>query len=114
MRRFGLDVDGHSGLRLLMAYLNARRFGEARCYYTRRGFHVDVELEDLVSVGKLMDVRRALGDDPMRLRYDEWKLELGLDHLVDTLFEVKEYPDGVTYRRWGFDPLEAGRGNEFT
>ncbi len=98
----GIDIDNHSGYELLKTYLNARKYGRVRTWYTKHGFHLIIYLNKSISIKDTIMLRRILGDDIKRLWFDEIKIELGLTNLIDTLFEWKKYPDGSFYKRWEF------------
>ena len=105
--RVGVDVDSHDGYRFLITYLRAMRYGDVSAYYTRHGFHVDVELKRSVSVGDALVIRGFLGDDPDRLAVDEQRVRFGSDlWRWDTLFEVR-LKGGETYARREFDPVTS-------
>lgn len=110
----GVDLDGHSGFKLLVCWLRARRLGDVSAEYTRNGFHIRVRPRGVYNPGARLDIRRCLGDDPARVEFDERRLACGLVSWVDTLFKYKKA--GVSegwFETWEFDPLlvaEPGPG----
>ena len=79
--------------------MRARRFGRVVTEYTFKGFHITIHLDRPVTLREALNIRRLLGDDPVRLEYDEAKLRYGNYMGFDTLFTHK---NGRTVRR--FDP----------
>ena len=102
--RIGVDLDGHDGFRFIVSYLRLCALGPVRCYYTRHGFHL--ELQRQASIVQNIDVRLWAGDDPERVRVDMGKAVDGDLRLFDRLF-VFRVKDGEKYTRWGFDPLRV-------
>ena len=110
--RVGVDIDSHDGLSFLTCYLRASAYGRARCYYTRHGFHVDVELYEPVTYAAALDIRRWLGDCVDRLSVDERRVSRGADlRRFDTLF-VGRLKGGVCYTRREVRPLACGPYSE--
>ncbi|MEM3703354.1 MAG: hypothetical protein QXX79_02885 [Candidatus Bathyarchaeia archaeon] len=89
----GIDLDTKNEFMLLKTVLNARRLGRVSVTETHRGYHIRIHRN--LPLEKAMEVRRALGDCPERLAFDEMKIKLGLYDMVDTLFEAKASWDGV-------------------
>ena len=75
----GVDIDKHCGYTLLLCYIRALVFGDVHCYYTRHGFHVEVDLMEPASENQALDIRRFLGDDPARLAVDEYRVNISGD-----------------------------------
>jgi hypothetical protein len=96
-----LDVERHDPLRMLMVYYNARHLYpnypvEVRT--TRKGFHVKIWKQ--ATVKEDIEVRRNLGDDPMRLWYSEQHIQWGLpNHMIDVLYEGKKNKYRQTYTK---------------
>lgn len=105
-RRLGVDLDSENQLELLKTVFNSFQFGYPRVFKTRHGYHVEVSRFDGEpwTLQQSLEVRRSLGDDPLRLAYDEMKVYAGLQELVDTLFHGKRGRDGVRYTRG--EPLD--------
>ena len=61
---------------------------------TRQGYHVKATGIER-STEQNLEVRRGLGDDAMRLKYDEFKHRIGLDEFVDTCFTMKKNRFGI-------------------
>lgn len=85
----GVDIDTHDGYVFTRTLLRARGYGEVVTDYTRKGFHLVISLPEPVSLARALDIRRMLGDDPVRLEYDEAKLRYGNYTGFDTLFKHK-------------------------
>ena len=102
--RIGVDLDGKDRLRLLMAYFNGCLIGRVEAYETGQGFHVKVWLDREWRPEEDLAARMLLGDDPMRLEWDEWRIRRGLIGWVDTLFEFKR--DLRTGKVTGEQPLD--------
>jgi len=64
---------------------------------TRHGFHVKAVGDSIekIPVETRIDLREKLGDDPRRIDYDRYKLEIGAPYLIDTLFSMKCDYDGT-------------------
>ena len=107
--RIGVDVDEHDGLRGLITALRCRSFGDVTQYYTRHGFHFEVELYERVDYSGALNIRRLLGDCPDRLAVDERRLiePDGDLRRWDTLFSVR-YKNGETYIRREIGALACG------
>lgn len=92
--RITLDKDYPRRLEVLMAYFNSLYFfGNVQVYETTKGFRFRIQAEN--TVHQNLDVRRALGDDPNRLKFDEMRIvEPKLHHWIDTGFQVK-WKDGA-------------------
>jgi hypothetical protein len=54
---------------------------------TAHGFHIRIFKKHSVKAN--LEVRRMLGDDPMRIAIDEKRLTWGLSSWIDTLFTFK-------------------------
>ena len=93
-----VDLDSHSGYDLVRVYLNAAKFGDTTCYYTRHGFHVEVALSEPVSYQGALDIRYLLGDCVGRLGYDEGRVARGDCRFFDRLFHGR-MKDGVYFVR---------------
>jgi len=110
--RVGVDIDTHDGYRALVVFLAAGQFGHARFFYTRHGFHIEVELVEPMSYEAALDVRRLLGDCPDRLGVDERRVAQGSDlRRFDTLF-VGRLKGGVCFTRREVRPLACGPYSE--
>ena len=106
-RRISIDLDSKARFRLLKTYFNLQYLFRGKPVIveeTRHGYHVKVVDVDRTIQQNLM-VRRGLGDDPLRIKYDEFKHKHGLDRFVDTLFTIKKYLDGSTSVVSKIDPL---------
>jgi len=104
--RVGVDLDRVSFLELLKTYFNARYVcGRVKVYRTRHGFHLRLVFDAPVPPEKKIELRRALGDDPMRLALDEVRLAKRAFSGFDTLFMIKKYADGSSYTEEEFNPL---------
>lgn len=107
--RLTVDLDTRNRLKLFQAYFNAKHlFPEARIqtFTTGKGYHLRVFQPNL-TVEENLAVRRCLGDDYGKLRFDElrlrakkvwvlgkdgiWRLEVdeGLIDWTDTAFQHK-------------------------
>ena len=88
----GVDLDSHDPLRMLMVYYNARYMYPAypvEVRTTRKGFHVKIWKQ--ATIEEDIEIRRILGDDPMRLWYSELHILWGLPpHMIDVLYEGKK------------------------
>ena len=90
-RRIGVDLDRCTRLELLRVYFNA-------CYFfpetvvevkqTRKGFHIRIHKQHKLEEN--LDVRRALLDDPVRIKFDEMRMiKPELHSWIDTVFRFK-------------------------
>lgn len=113
-KRISFDVDKKhlrwEPLKVLRLYFCLRYFFpdcEVTVYTTRKGFHVKAvgDAVALIPVEKRVDFRETLGDDVQRIEHERLKLRLGLPYLVDTLFQIKFYPDGKVGREERIDPV---------
>ena len=108
----GSDLDEHDGLKLLICHLRASRFGSVSSYYTRNGFHTEVELYEAVTPLQALNIRMQLFDDVDRLHVDEHRVRSGEDLArFDTLFMVR-MKRGKMYSRKEIDPLACGPWEE--
>ncbi|MEM1690829.1 MAG: KH domain-containing protein [Thermofilaceae archaeon] len=64
-----------------------------KVYETRRGFHVRARLPEPRPLREILELRRELGDDSMRLRIDEAYLDHGLGFVTNLLFNEKHWRD---------------------
>lgn len=74
---------------------------------SRRGVHIKAVGEEVASIPieKRIDLRDSLGDDGERVRYDRAKLSWNLPFFVETLFDMKDYPDNVIYHVEKMNPI---------
>jgi hypothetical protein len=111
MERIGIDLDSKNRLRLLITYLNARRYGKVKIFETNKGYHILIERpwnpeENII-------LRQILGDDPERLDYDDLKQRLKLIEFIDTMFEVKK-DNGKISREVEINPLSEAYLTQFS
>ena len=96
-RRIGVDLDNPTQLKLLKTFFNASHFfpdSKIEVLETGHGYHIKVWRNHLLQDN--FTVRMCLGDDQMRLEADEFRVRLGLDHWVDTLFSFKKQDGKIT------------------
>ena len=86
---FGIDLDHRDGYTFTCTLLNAQRFGAVRPEMTKRGFHLTVTMPEYLSLDKVLNIRRLLGDCEGRLEYDEFRLRVKDYSSFDTLFTEK-------------------------
>lgn len=91
--RIGIDIDNLNQCRLLIKYLNAKRFGKPVLYKTGKGYHIQIVKMNRTTKENMV-VRRILGDCDGRMALDEDRIKEGLDEITETMFfhkQVKEY-----------------------
>lgn len=104
--RVGVDLDRASFFTLLKAYFNAAcACSTVKAYRTRHGFHLRLVFGAPVPPEKKLELRRALGDDPVRLALDEVRLVKNALSGFDTLFMIKRCAGGPRCAEEEFDPL---------
>lgn len=92
----GVDLDTKNRFRLLKAYFNARQISEPILKETLHGVHMRIPIKTDVATN--LEIRALLGDDPIRMNFDEMKISLNCPEAVDTLFFMKIGRDGkVSY-----------------
>jgi len=97
--RVGVDLDSHCGYTLILAYVRAMLFGDVRTFYTKHGFHLEVNLWESIEPNRSLDIRRCIGDDADRLAVDEYRVNISGDtRRLDTLF-VGRLKNGESYTR---------------
>lgn len=102
-KRISIDIDKDhlkvEPLKVLRVYFAMKQIFpnvEISVEKTLKGFHVKAVGIPIkrISVAKRIQIREILGDDPERIKYDQFKLKHGLIHLTETLFEAKIQPGG--------------------
>lgn len=97
-RRIGLDLDKPSRLELMRAYWNAKHFfpdSKVELKRTGKGYHIRIHKKH--ELKENLDVRRALLDDPNRIKFDEKRIRHPKLHgWVDTLFKTKKRNGQIT------------------
>lgn len=84
-RRLGVDLDGKNRCKLLIAYFRARQIcRNVEVYESRRGYHLRVKRP--FTPLRALEIRRNLGDDPQRIKFDERRIAAGTTVGFDVLF----------------------------
>lgn len=96
----GIDLDNPSQIRLLRAYLMAKNIGDVLILRTGlkgdHHYHIRIKLNREISLESNIEIRRFLGDDESRLKWDERRLRIPkLRSWIDTVFNLK----GISMRR---------------
>jgi len=99
-RRFGVDLDNCTRVELLRVFFNARYYfpdAEVDVKKTRKGYHLRIYKSHRLEQN--LDVRRALLDDPTRIKFDEMRImHPELHSWIDTLFQCKRQNGKVISR----------------
>lgn len=110
----GVDADRHhiyrEPFKVLRLYFVLKLFFplcQVSVERTRNGFHVKAVGEEIekIPIAKRVEIREKLGDDALRVEGEYLKLELGLEHWVDTLFCAKTHEDKVKTQNEEINPL---------
>lgn len=92
-KRISVDIDEGS-LKPLQVYFMLKSFfpkSKVTVERTRHGHHIKAVGDEIrkIPTAKRLDIREALGDDPMRVDCDRRKLLMQRPYAVDTLFTLK-------------------------
>lgn len=102
--RIAIDLDGDNQLKLLRAYFNALSLGlPLKIFKTGGGWHIRIYVKH--SLEQNFNIRRLLGDDQMRLAWDEDRARAGLIDWIDTAFVYKWPHGGKMTMEQEADPL---------
>ena len=85
----GIDIDTKDRKVMRVVLDNCREYGEIKVKETRHGFHIWIKLFKPVSIKNSFWLRFHLGDDSMRLLFDNMRYINGSKN-IDILWDNKE------------------------
>jgi hypothetical protein len=109
--RISIDIDGREEtLTVLKAYFSLKsrfRDSQVTVQRTRHGFHVKAVGKEIekIPMSDRIRIRQTLGDDVLRLEWDQTKLRNNLPMICETLFSMKRGYDQKLNMVESVDPV---------